>query len=346
MNERLVIRLVQDGRQLPITSLGNEGVIIGTEVDTWPTDLVLEFDADNAVTKFRMDRMRQINGWESFQYKLNLHVEGGDLVVTGVRANALPFGSYWVRLRIGEYIIPAKKYRCKVEENGETRQEVEVDKDPRRVELTGEFSTFDPEIVRVLSNAESRIDGSTIPTWLTSTAPRDRRKACLLNLMAKLRSAPVASSPLIKNVRFLFFCDVERAYAAVDAEYYQRLLALAKDPSKPFYAEGEPTSPIHRRLLERIRKFESAAERFQLRSFRQEGKNSFQSVVAIPPNEVGFTTYYADLDIDLGNPLQDLEGVVIHIGELLSGTTDHLSLYKKLAEDSKVKPYLYYKVVT
>jgi len=48
----------------------------------------------------------------------------------------------------------------------------------------------------------------------------------------------------------------------------------------------------------------------------------------------------------LGNPLQDIQGVVIHIGELLDpGTTDHLSLYKKLAQDSKISPYLFYRVV-
>jgi hypothetical protein len=44
-----------------------------------------------------------------------------------------------------------------------------------------------------------------------------------------------------------------------------------------------------------------------------------QVVVAYPEGEPPDGRYYADVDIDLGNPLRDLEGFVIHIGELLSG---------------------------
>ena len=35
---------------------------------------------------------------------------------------------------------------------------------------------------------------------------------------------------------------------------------------------------------------------------------------AVPPSPGG--NYYADLDIDLGNPLQDLDGFIVHMGEL------------------------------
>src|SRR4029077_6358728 len=99
-------------------------------------------------------------------------------------ANALPFGSYWFRLRIADYTIPAKKYVCKIAENGEGEQVVELQKDNRRFELTGDVSTFDAEIIRVLTHSESRLDGLSISDWLAGPA-RSRRKACLLNLMAK-----------------------------------------------------------------------------------------------------------------------------------------------------------------
>jgi hypothetical protein len=344
MNERIVIRLMQNGQQLPVTSVTNDGVTIGSE-DTWPGGLMLEIDGNDAATKFRMDRVRQMNGWESYQFKLDCHTEAGNFIFSGVRANALPFGRYWFRLRIADYLVPGTRFEIEIPENGSSEQVVELQRDRRRFELKGDVATFDPEIVRVLTHAESRIDGLSIPEWLSGGA-RSRRKACLLNLMAKLRSAPNDSDALIRNTRFVFFADVDRIYAAVDLDYYARLVALAKDSSKPFYAEGSPTDSGHRKLLIRIRKFESSADKFRLRSFRQEGKNSFQSVVAVPPEDMGINSSYADMDIDLGNPLQDVVGFVIHIGELLDpGTTDHLGLYSKLASNPMLSKYLYYRVV-
>ena len=50
------------------------------------------------------------------------------------------------------------------------------------------------------------------------------------------------------------------------------------------------------------------------------------------------------LDLDLGNPLQDVLGFVVHMGELLDGKpTNHLELRKALAK-SKAGGFLYYKV--
>ena len=67
-----------------------------------------------------------------------------------------------------------------------------------------------------------------------------------------------------------------------------------------------------------------------------------QIVVAEPPAGFDDPTVYADIDIDMGNPLWDLEGLIVHLSELLdSGKTDHLALYKKL-KDSPAGEFLYY----
>lgn len=69
-----------------------------------------------------------------------------------------------------------------------------------------------------------------------------------------------------------------------------------------------------------------------------------QAVVAIP-SDLG-RNFYADLDIDLGNPLEDLAGFVIHMGELIApGKTDHLALLGKLVKIKAVAPFLFYEVV-
>jgi hypothetical protein len=345
MNERLIIQLQQDGNQLPVTGLSNDGISLGNE-DVFPSGLVLQIDGNDAATRQALDRVRVLNDWKPQEFRLDCHVESGDLVFSGVTARALPAGNYGFRLRIADYLLPSTQFECVIPEDGVGHQVVEARRDPRRFELTGEVSTFDADIQRVLTHAESRVDGRSIADWLTSSA-RDRRKACLLNVMAKLRAVPSETEPLIKNVRFVFFANVDRIYAATDLEYHSRLQTLSKGPNKKFFEEGSPADSGHRKLLLRIGRFEPDAEHnFRLRSFRQAGQNSFQSVVAVPGEQSGITRCYSDMDIDLGNPLQDVAGFVIHMGELLDpGTTDHLALFQKLFNDVSIRPFLFYRVI-
>ena len=50
-----------------------------------------------------------------------------------------------------------------------------------------------------------------------------------------------------------------------------------------------------------------------------------QVVVAIPPPDLPHT--YAEFDLDLANPLQDVLGFFVHMGELLDGKpTNHLDM--------------------
>jgi hypothetical protein len=86
------------------------------------------------------------------------------------------------------------------------------------------------------------------------------------------------------------------------------------------------------------------ALRFSLMSYRQGGRNCLQIVVASPPQGLADTTVYADIDIDLGNPLWDLEGLIVHLGELLdSGRTDHFSLRRAL-QRGPTSDFVYYDV--
>ena len=122
--------------------------------------------------------------------------------------------------------------------------------------------------------------------------------------------------------------------------------SLAADPKRPFFHEGPPKSATHERLRGQFARFETDSDLFTLDSFRQEGQPSLQAVVAIPPSTGPARPYYADLDIDLGNPLQDLAGFFVHMGELLGpGKTDHLDLRMKLAK-GRAKAFLYYRATT
>ena len=348
MNGTIRVRLLQNGRKLGVNSLNNRGVILQREIDAWPRGLTIEFDANNVITKYRMDRVRQLRGWEPRQFKLNVSVDSGDLVVSGIDHDTLPEGGYWLKVTIADLILPRSRSRVDVRDDKEAIVELDARTDPRNVELTAEVASFDSEIARVLTANGSVIDAQPAAEWLLNPNPRPRRKACLLNMLAKLRTAPTASNPLINDVRRTFFCDVSRIYVSVEERFYTRLEELARDPNKPFYAEGRPTSSSHRDLLTLIkdRGLESSIDEYELKSFRQEGRPSMQAVVGIPPADFVDGRYYADIDIDLGNPLQDLQGLIIHFGEVVSpGHTDHLAMRKQLGENQRIAPYLYYKVV-
>lgn len=346
MNERIIIRLTEDGKHLPINSLSSDGVMLRNETDATPRGLVIEFDQDSPVTKFKMERVRTLRGWHPHIFNLNIQLFDGKLVITGVDPRALPPGRYWFRLRIADLNLPDDKIRLEVPEDGDAKEtDIKVKKDKRDVRLIGPVTTFDGDIKRVVEATASRLDGSAAAEWLTSRQPRPRRKACFLNVLAKLRTAPAASDHLLRNVHHVFFADVDRVYARVDRELHTRLLTLSHGSPKSFIEEGSPKSAGHRRLLDHISTIEGGGVEYDLRSFRQSGnQNSVQAVVAVPKDPT--RQHYADLDIDLGNPLQGVAGFVIHMGELINpGKTDHLTLREKLGKNKIVAPFLFYNVV-
>ncbi len=68
-----------------------------------------------------------------------------------------------------------------------------------------------------------------------------------------------------------------------------------------------------------------------------------QAVVAVPPNP-GPGAYFADLDIDLANPWEDVAGLLVHVGELIDADpTDHLALRRRLIRGA-AREFMYYKV--
>lgn len=348
MNERFIVQVFKDGAPLRIDRIDSQGVVLGGEPDSWPRGFTFEFDGVSDATNYRIRRVCTLNGWDSF--RLGVGADQGGLVFAGANGDprALPPGLYWFRLAISGLDIPNRRFDFEIHENRTTSLTLDVSLDPRQVRLAngGNLATYDAQIVRLLSAPDSRIDGQPASDWLQSPVLRQNRKACLLDLLAKLRTAPTATDPLITAVESIFFCATERIYVKVQPAFYERLHELVENPQQPFYLEGKPTSPDHQRLLDEIaaKGLEPTTAGYRLVSFRQEGRDCMQAVVAVPPVPNG--QYYADLDIDLGNPLQDLEGFCIHMGELCGpdGETDHLALHDALAR-RETGPFLYYDVI-
>ena len=220
---------------------------------------------------------------------------------------------------------------------------IDLELDERTIDV--DLSRADPDVLRLLE--ASVLDGRAGTDWVVEAGIRPTRRACALNLAASLRVTPTKTGPLLDQVERLFLGRDDRTYARVTPRFYERVRALSESPDRPVYAEGHPHATIHEELLAALGAFEpDAAQRFDrsgLWSFRAEGSPSLQMVIARP--SAPYPAEFADLDLDLGNPLQDAVGLVVHLGELLDGKpTNHLDLWRKLRTQTRMAPYLCYTV--
>jgi hypothetical protein len=257
-----------------------------------------------------------------------------------VNPNAFPAGSYWLTLRVGDLKLKKRGTYFKLKEDKQQLVDLDVKKNKKRIVIS-DMQSLDPMIRSILRARGSKVDAKHLIDWLESETPRPRRKACLLNVLAKLRTVPSEDDSLISEIKAVFFVGTDRIYVRAGKGLHDRLAHLSEQPSKPFYYEGSPASSRHRELLG-INPPVPKTKDFDLHSYRHEKDPSLQIVIAEPCDHLG--SYYADLDLDRGNPLRDLVGAFTHLGELINpGETDHLDLYKALAKGGAGK-YLGYKL--
>ncbi len=337
MKSGFLIELYEDRKPLHLSWSHREsvrGVIVNNETDAWPRAFAVEFQGADLATKTRMDWVRRNNGWPSGQFRLRRFFRSGLVGFRGVTEKALPVGSYSIRVRMTGY-KRSRQHRFRISKDEETIVRVNLIGDRRSVKLTREVHDFDPAIRRVVKR--SKLDELSLADWLQDPTRRASRRACVLNLLAKLRSVPDSDHPLISQVKSVFFADVDRIYAAVSPRLLPQLTELKSEHG---FDEDRP-SPGHRKLLRRLRWEGINTKGYKLKSFREPGRPSIQLVVAVPPKD---GAYFADLDIDLANPWHDVAGFVIHAGELIDADpVDHLALRRKLIRGT-TKEFIYYTV--
>jgi len=338
MNEHIEVRFVRkSGARLRVARQTPDGIEF-EESDPIERTVGIQLKGRGAATQERMRRIAQVKGWQLGEFRLSVSVERGNLLLRGEDPDSLPQGLYDLRVQLEEAKTVQETRAVKVPQDGGDALTVAIVTDDRT--LAVDLTSCDNNIQRVL--ADSTIDGLVGANWVKTASRRPARRACLLNLLASLRSRPALFDVLIDQVQHVYHVSNDRAFAKVDRKMLPRLEDLAKDPKRPFYREGKPKAKIHGRLLDSIPADER--EGFKgLLSFRGEGGPSLQMVLAVPPT--GSPHTYAEFDLDLGNALQDLLGFVVHMGELLDGkSTNHLDLRKKLAK-TKAGQFLYYQVV-
>jgi hypothetical protein len=340
MNEFIEVRFQKNGRRLRIKRQLPGGIEFD-ENDSIERTVGIGFMARSDATRERMRNIARVQGWDLGQFKLNVSVEDGALILRGVNPDALPAGLYRLRLEIEEATTTGGFQPVDLDHDAGATVQVDVEMDDRTIAV--DLTDCDPQIQALLER--SKIDGAPAVDWVRDDDHRATRRACLLNLMASLRSRPTLNTSLINLVHDVFLAANDRIYARVDRTLLDTVNVLVADPEKPFFAEGKPHAPIHGRLLSAIPESIDVRARYKdLLSFRGEGKPSMQIVSAVPPPDLPHT--FVDFDLDLGNPLQDVLGFLVHMGELLSGKpTNHLDLRKTLGK-TRAAPFLCYKVAS
>ncbi len=312
-------------------------IVLAAEADSWPRAYVIGLTAADPITAELLRQFFRRQGSEDFHFKAML--AGGRLrFASDPRFEDVPAGSYRLRVFIEDLKLEPGSSAIAIRPGFEDTAVATVLADPRSIRLV---QRFDPLIERLLW--ASTLEGEGALAWLADARIRASRRACVQNILAKLRCAPSVDDPLLPLVNQIFLAAPDRIYAGVDRALYTRLQALADGQEWSY--EGPPQSDVHARLLDQARERGLApnAGAYTLESFRQDTEPSVQIVVAVPP--AGGTDYFADIDIDLGNPFMDLRGAVVHAIEVAGGeVTDHLSMRARLAGDPDVAPFLAYAV--
>ncbi len=341
MDEKILLRFENDREAMKVVFLAaDQGVAFHKPKDASPLNIAFGLQA---LLPGRLDGVRLRHDWRDKQFALDALVHDGGILLSGFNGDreGLPFGTYDITVEVESCKFKNGQRRITLKRGGQAEILLTARKEPGIALL----DNFDPATAALI--ADSSIDGQALGPWLRSDKPRAARQACLLNILTKLAAPPMPAVRKGLTSRFtsLHFAEVDRVYAAADPGIATDLENFVKKGG--WVREGRPRHPIHQKVvkdtLERFKLKGKTKDDFTLTSYRQGGRTCLQVVLAIP--KFAHPVVYAEVDLDLGNPLWDLDGLFVHLGELLdSGRTDHFDVRDKLDRDA-TKDFVFYWVV-
>lgn len=342
MNEKVFIRVQQDGKTLPVTQLDADpedgGITLCGETSAFPRGFGINVWPADPVTSEKIWRVRQRLDWNIRQFRFNVSRENDRLVITGVDAgfDTLPAGRYDVEFQLGGIRFKRSYFRSvRLAEGGSTELVFEGKPSKYRFELNTKVTDFGEHVERIILASE--IDDRRAEDWLQpGVSDRDVRKACLMNILAKLSIVPSRADRLNKFVRKVMHVEADRVYAEVDEEFFARV-------DGGFLPPDSMIDATHKRLLKKA----PHPDEYELVSYREnKGNGALQVVIAKPKpgSAIPSDTLFADIDIDGSNPSYDLARFMTHCGHLMQGkTTDHFKMRKRIA--AQTGDFLYYDAV-
>jgi hypothetical protein len=343
MAESIVFRFFREGTRIPVSNLDKEtGVEFDNERSALPTAVTFRFGAEDRATLDRMAHVRRVEDWREDGFPLNAAVEDGQVRLTGAGkrdpGRSLPPGRYAIQIQLADTPLEQNRFTAEVPHGGEALVDVHAKRAERRFHLIDD-QDHDPVTWRILTSGRTSIDGMDGVTWLRHATRRSARKACLLNILAKLRlmreGGPESLANEVDSVRW---ADIDRVWAKVSGNVIGQL-----EGSPRFRKDGGPLHETHARMQKRM--LGSKAADYEMVSFREMTPFRSAQIIINRPKQAGsIDSHFAEMDIDLANPFIDALSFGTHLGELVDpGRTDHLAMYDSLLGDG-VKDFLYYEL--
>ena len=337
MNESILFEFKRDKKIVHVTGISNKpnmlGVILDNETSTFPRGFHLSISPADPIAQKQVERVRWRLDWPSQRsFKLNISQQGHRLRLEGVDREALPAGRYNIDFRLSGINFKQSRWNKTIPEGGKLELTFEEKPPQHRFSLNTAVANFDNETNRILK--DSKLDGETADQWIQPhMLHRDRRKSCLMNVLAKLAVVPSHDMRLNRFVKRIIFAEMDRIYAEVAPEFFKIVKQgfLKKDP----VVHG-----THKRLFETIPDIPGG---YKLESYRENrAKGSLQVIGAVPKN--GGDVAYVDIDIDKANPGYDLARMFIHFGHLFDPRkTNHMNMRKFIS--AQTGDFLYYDAV-
>ena len=349
MDEHILIEFKRGGKVLPVTGVRTtrpepheNGIVVSGETSAFPRGFDLGLYPDE-ITKHRFKAVQQRLDWlNPARFEVEIARADGRLRIEGVDAKALPPGGYTIKMKVDGFQFKNTQRPIRIPKDGSKKVVFEIKKEELKLKLNRTVEEFDDNSRRILQNTNSKLDGLNAADWLTAGNGQDRRKAALLNILAKLSAVPVArkNECLGRFVKHVFHAEANRIYCAVRPEFLKIV--------KKTFGHDLFVHSTHARLLSRVPSKQAdrnkMKDRYRLKSYREKVATSMQVVVA-EPKEGSPDTLYADLDIDKANPSYDAARFILHVGDVISSkTTNHLKLRKRLAGGA-TGDFIYYEAV-
>ncbi|MDE0103144.1 MAG: hypothetical protein OXN89_12260 [Bryobacterales bacterium] len=349
MHEEILIRFERNGQSVSVTGLVPDrhhgGIILEEETSALPRPFRIALTPVPGATAMTVANVARRHGWPvGGSMKLNVSISEGDLRIAGVAEDALPAGTYEIGLRVnGMRLKKASGRRISIRAGGTARLTLGEVLPKYRFELNETYGRFDGQTKRILD--ASPLDGLPASDWLApEVLHRDRRKACLMNILAKLRVVPSIDKPLSEHVRRIIVVEDNRVYAEVDRDFFP-IVSDRKLNAGTFLGRDATVHETHRRLLRRM----NLSDRdYDLKSYRETLPTGSLQVIGAAPKQgrsASPEVRFVDIDIDEANPAYDTLRGAIHFGHLLGGhQTDHFKM-RQTVSGLPANDFLYYRAV-
>ena len=282
MQESFNIRFARGESALPVSLTlsgrhDRRGIVLGPETSAWPRGFALDFYQESPSRSTRRSTGTRTGQRKRQKYNLDITTDGKELRCRAATVLPTGEGDYFVRVRVGGIEFETTRKAVPLRRRAPPTIQFVERAPTKALRLSRPVGEFHQRMLDILDN--SRLDRQRATAWIQSAVNRDRRRACVLNILAKLATLTGAGTPLLNHVRRIFLADSDRIYISAAPALLTGVQACDAMVSDGHIHE------THQRLVKRLPRAARASD-YSLQGFRETENPSLQIVLARPQNSV------------------------------------------------------------